>query len=116
MVDTRSEILCIPAKFIKEWQRRYDPWNEFVISTFQGRYNQLLNLFSSVAFNNIETRIAGFLNSHASRQKTRTIPVTHLALANALGTTRVVVSRILKRFEQEGKIRLLRNNIEIVSL
>ena len=116
IADTETEILCVPANFIKEWQRKYDPWNEFVIGTFQGRYNELLNLFNSVVFNNIETRIADYLNSYSAKRNTKKVSVTHLALANSLGTTRVVVSRILKRFEQEGKVELLRNSIKIIDL
>jgi len=116
IADTRSEILCVPAQLVREWQRKYDPWNAFVIRTFQGRYNDLLSLFSSVTFNTIETRITHYLNNCSSRKSTRNITLTHLALANALGTTRVVISRILKRFEQEGKIKLSRSSIEIIKL
>lgn len=116
IIDAPSEILCIPAGLVREWQRKYDTWNEFVIRTFQGRYNELLDLFSSVVFTNIETRMIHYLSSCSVQQQTKHIPVTHLALANALGTTRVVVSRILKRFEQEGRIRLQRSHIEIIRL
>jgi CRP/FNR family transcriptional regulator len=116
VADAHSEILCVPARYIREWQRKYDQWNEFIIRTFHGRYNELLNSFNSVAFDTIENRVIDYLNSYAARQKTTTILVTHLALANELGTTRVVISRILKRFEQEGRIQLLRSSIQIVKL
>ncbi|MBS1664885.1 MAG: Crp/Fnr family transcriptional regulator [Bacteroidetes bacterium] len=116
VAEAESEILCVPAGLIREWQRRFDPWNEFVIGTFQGRYNELLSLFSSVAFNNIEIRIANYLTNRCDRQQSNRVPITHLELANVLGTTRVVVSRILKRFEQEGKVKLLRSSIEVIDL
>jgi len=116
VAESRCEILCVPTRFIKEWQRKYEQWNEFVIGTFQSRYNELLDLFSAVAFNSIETRLADYLRSCASRQNSGRIPVTHLAIANALGTTRVVVSRILKRFEHEGKVQLLHGSIRIIKL
>ncbi|MFB9845530.1 Crp/Fnr family transcriptional regulator [Mucilaginibacter ginsenosidivorans] len=116
IADTQTGILCVPTRFIKEWQRRYDPWNEFVIRTFQSRYNELLDLFRTVAFDTIEVRVINYLKSYSSRENTRNIPITHLALANALGTTRVVISRILKRFEQEGKLQLLHGSIRITGL
>ena len=114
IVESKAELLCVPAGLIKEWQRKYDQWNEFVIRTFQNRYAELLNLFNSVVFTNIETRLSDFLIDLSSRQGTSKVTVTHLALANALGTTRVVISRILKRFEQESKIKLLRGSIQII--
>ena len=116
VAEEQTEILCVPTKFIQEWQRKYNEWNEFVIKTFQGRYDELLNSFNSVVFNNIETRIIDYLKCYSLKQKTDTIPATHLALANELGTTRVVVSRILKNFEQLGKIKLLRGGIKIIRL
>jgi len=41
-------------------------------------------------------------------QKENIVPISHGKLANELGTTRVVVSRILKQFEHEKKIRISR--------
>jgi len=114
IADSRAEILNIPARFIKEWQRKYDPWNEFVIGTFQSRYMELLTSFNSVVFNNIDSRITDFLDQYVAKHQTNMIPVTHQALANALGTTRVVVSRILKKMEQEGSIELLRSSIRVI--
>ncbi|HJP62675.1 MAG TPA: Crp/Fnr family transcriptional regulator [Mucilaginibacter sp.] len=116
IADTQTEILCVPTRFIREWQRKYDPWNEFVIGTFQSRYNELLDLFRTVAFDTIEVRVINYLKGYSSRENTRSVPITHQALANALGTTRVVISRILKRFEREGKVDLLHGSIKIVRL
>jgi CRP/FNR family transcriptional regulator len=116
IADTETEILCVPAKFIQQWQRKYDDWNEFVIRTFQGRYNELLTSFNSVVFNNIESRVAEYLSNYSAKQKSNIVPVTHLALANELGTTRVVISRILKNFEHEGKVELHRSSIKIIKL
>ena len=116
VAETDSEILCIPTRFVKEWQRKHDAWNEFVLRTFQSRYNELLDLFNAVVFSSIENRIASYLKNYAAMQHTSTVPITHQALANALGTTRVVTSRILKRFEQEGKIDLHHRNIRIIKL
>jgi CRP/FNR family transcriptional regulator, anaerobic regulatory protein len=98
VADDQTEILCVPAKFIQDRQRKYNEWNQFVLKTFQGSYDELLNSFNSVVFNNIETRIIDYLKQYSIKPRTDTIPVPHLALANELGTTRVVVSRILKHF------------------
>jgi CRP/FNR family transcriptional regulator len=46
---------------------------------------------------------------------TALLPVTHQELAHELGTTREVVSRMLKEFERLGCIRLHRGSIELIS-
>ena len=69
-----------------------------------------------MVFNNIETRVVEYLKCYATKQNTAVIPVTHLALANELGTTRVVISRILKQFELKNKVELLRGGIKIINL
>ena len=43
------------------------------------------------------------------------IEITHQKLADELGTAREVVSRLLKRLENDGKIKLLRGKIKIIA-
>jgi CRP/FNR family transcriptional regulator len=40
--------------------------------------------------------------------------ILHEQLANELGTARVVVSRLLKSLEEDGKVKLGRNKIELL--
>ena len=46
--------------------------------------------------------------------QTDTISITHEQLANELGTARVVVSRLLKKMEEEGMVKLGRNKISLM--
>jgi CRP/FNR family transcriptional regulator len=108
-----SEVLTVPTKFITQWQKEYNSWNDFVIRTFRNRYDELLSTFESVAFNNIDKRVLKYLQSRASRLQTKEVEISHQELANELGTTRVVISRILKQFEIEEKIELHRGVIKV---
>ncbi|SFV50259.1 hypothetical protein MNB_SV-8-446 [hydrothermal vent metagenome] len=42
------------------------------------------------------------------------IETTHEQIANELGTSRVVVSRVLKELEQKGSVLLHRGKIELL--
>jgi CRP/FNR family transcriptional regulator len=42
------------------------------------------------------------------------LTATHQEVANDLGSTREVISRLLKKLEHEGKIRLGMGKIEII--
>lgn len=111
---TNTVLLAIPVKYISRWQRKFSSWNEFVIRAFRDRYDELLNNFKSVAFDHTGTRILNYLKKRASKQKTNEVAISHHQLANELGTTRVVISRILKQFESENKIYLKRGLIQIL--
>jgi len=109
-----TQVLAVPAKFITQWQREYNSWNDFVIRTFRNRYDELLNTFESVAFDHIDKRILEYLQGRVSKQNKREVEISHQELANELGTTRVVISRILKQFETDGLIELNRGSIKIL--
>lgn len=109
-----SELLILPAYVIAEWQLKYPSWNKFIIKTFKSRYDELLNAFGNVAFKPIQLRVKEYLNERAQSNHSKKIPISHQTLANELGTTRVVVSRILKQFEQDKYLKLYRGYIQIV--
>lgn len=109
----QTEVLIVPTRYITKWQKEYSSWNNFVIKTFRNRYDELLNTFESVAFDHVDKRLLEYLQCRASRQETNKIKISHQQLANELGTTRVVISRILKQFEFDGKVGLHRGMIEI---
>lgn len=110
-----TEILVLPAHLIAEWQLKYSSWNKFIIKTFKSRYDELLTAFGNVAFKPVHVRVKDYLSTYRENNGSPKIPISHQSLANELGTTRVVISRILKQFEQENLIKLHRGYIELKS-
>ncbi|MBT32786.1 MAG: hypothetical protein CMO01_24270 [Thalassobius sp.] len=108
-----SNILVLPANIVSEWQLRFPSWNTFIISTFKSRYDELLSSFKSVAFQPVNVRLKDYLLSYVENHDSRKIPLSHQTLANELGTTRVVISRILKQFEVEKKVSLNRGFVYV---
>jgi len=112
--DKPTTILTIPVEHITKWQSEFKSWNNFVLKTFRKRYDELLDAYESVAFDHIDKRVMEYLVSRKSKETNNKISISHLNLANELGTTRVVVSRILKQFELEQKLKLHRGIIEVL--
>jgi CRP/FNR family transcriptional regulator len=108
-----TQALTIPTRFVTQWQRDYPSWNNFVIRTFRNRYDELLNVFESVAFDHIDKRVLEYLRSRTSGKQNGKVKISHQDLANELGTTRVVISRILKQFEMDKIVGLHRGSIQI---
>jgi len=108
-----TEVLTVPTQYITQWQTEYTSWNNFVIKTFRNRYDELLNTFESVAFDHVDKRLWDYLKCRASRQETNAVEISHQELAKELGTTRVVISRILKQFELNGQVALHRGLVQV---
>jgi CRP/FNR family transcriptional regulator len=108
-----TEILVLPAVVISRWQLKYPSWNRFIINTFKNRYDELLNSFGNIAFKPIHVRAGQYLDEQAKVGNSKKIIISHQTLANELGTTRVVVSRILKQLEKEKKLILHRGYIQM---
>jgi len=103
-----SEIFVFPTRLVNEWQLKYPSWNAFLIQTFRSRYDELLSAFESAAFDTVEQRLMAYLTTRANKENSKKIVVSHQSLASELGTSRVVISRILKAFEQQNKLQLFR--------
>jgi len=113
MAMEHTEILVLPAYFIADWQLKYPSWNRFIINTFKSRYDDLLGSFRDVAFKPVQERVMDYLTERTKDTSYKKINISHQELANELGTTRVVISRILKQFEKEGKMKLYRGFIHL---
>ena len=113
ITERKSELLLIPTTKVREWQIQYPKWNQFIINTFLGRYTELLNTINDLSFKHIDERVYNYLVQYRHRSGENRVKLTHQKLANELGTTRVVISRILKDLENQGQIKLMRGEIEL---
>ena len=110
----KTKAITVPVNFVTKWQKEYTSWNEFVIRTFRNRYDELLSTFDSIAFDHIDKRVLDYLKSKNLKTQPKKVELSHQELANELGTTRVVVSRILKQFEMDKVVVLHRGFIEVL--
>jgi CRP/FNR family transcriptional regulator len=115
MAVAPTEVLILPAHLIATWQLKFQSWNKFIIHTFKKRYDELLHAFGSVAFKPISVRVKEYLDNYVRNHNSRKIPLSHQTLANELGTTRVVISRILKQLESDKVIKLSRGVIHVTA-
>jgi len=114
MVTEPTDVLIFPSSKITEWQRKYPSWNRYMMEMFRTRYDELISSFQDVVFEHIDVRVWEYLKNKAKADSSKSIDLSHQQLASELGTTRVVISRILKDYEKRKKIRLFRGKIELV--
>ena len=111
VVEEDCTILNIPVRFVRDWNFKYKSWNTFTTNTFRKSYNHLINQYSNLAFQPLKDRLLDYLISKANDT---IINKSHQQLAKELGTTREVISRLLKKLESNGKLNLGQKEIQIL--
>lgn len=116
IAETDVKLLFIPKSKMKLWLSEYATWQEFILQSYHSRMHEFLEALDTIAFLNMDKRLLKFLQDKAMVNNNDFILVTHQEIATDLHTSRVVVSRLLKKLEKEGKIALLRNQIQVIEL
>jgi len=114
VVTEPTEVLVFPAHLIDQWQLKYASWNKYVMHMFRKRYDELINSFEGIVFEHIDVRVMEFLKNKALNDNSKSINLSHQQIASELGTTRVVISRILKDYERQQKLKLNRGRIDLI--
>jgi CRP/FNR family transcriptional regulator len=106
-----TEALAIPLEAINEWMLKYKSWNEFVVSSYRQRFEDLLSTLDDVVFRNMDERLEFYLKRQAEKIG-RHLPLTHQQIATDLNSSREVISRLLKNMEKNKRLVLHRSSIE----
>jgi CRP/FNR family transcriptional regulator, anaerobic regulatory protein len=114
IVDEEAEVLLIPIDKASELVRSNPQWVDFIFKLYHKRFEELLNVVNAVAFKKLDARILDTLNKKAAASKSNELQLTHQQLADELGSSREVVSRILKQMENEKLVSLSRNKIVLL--
>jgi CRP/FNR family transcriptional regulator len=116
IAETDAQLIMIPVEKISEWLGKYKSWQSFILKSYHSRVQELLEVIENIAFLQLDERLLKFLRDKAMVNNNDIIQVTHQKIAHDLHTSRVVVSRLLKKLENQGKIKLNRNSIQILHL
>ncbi|RBP32957.1 CRP/FNR family transcriptional regulator [Oceanihabitans sediminis] len=116
IAETDTKLIMIPVEKMEEWLAKYKSWQQFVLQSYHSRMTELLEAIDTIAFLKMDERLFKYLKDKAMVNHNDVIYVTHQQIARDLHTSRVVISRLLKTLEIEGKIQLQRNNIKVIDL
>lgn len=116
IAESDTELIMIPVEKMQEWMHKYKSWQSFILQSYNMRMSELLESLDAIAFMKMDERLFKYLKDKAMVNHDDLIKTTHQEIALDLHTSRVVVSRLLKKLEHENKIKLGRNNIKILEL
>lgn len=116
IVEQTAEVVLIPADKAIEIAKKYPRWNEFIYDLFNLKFEELLNVIEILTFSNKDIRLLEYLKKEAELKGTSTLQTTHQHIADDLGSSREVISRLLKKLEIEGRIKLAQGSITLLSV
>ncbi|MFC5048300.1 Crp/Fnr family transcriptional regulator [Aquimarina hainanensis] len=116
IAETDTKLIMIPIQKMEIWTSKYKSWRNFVFESYHNRLNELLHTLDSIAFDKMDQRLINYLKEKSRITNDNIIYNTHQGIAYELHSSRVVVSRLLKKLEKIGKIELHRNYLKVLDL
>ena len=111
--ETETELLLLPSLLVRSWLKRFPEFSIFFLRLNNLRYVELLQTINEVLFKNLDKRIMRFLLEKAQQNNIPFIKIRHREIADALGRTREVISRVTKKLEHEKLIEQFSDGIEV---
>jgi CRP/FNR family transcriptional regulator len=108
----KTTVLAVPTTLMDELMKTYKTWYYFVLETYRTRFEELLVVIDHISFKAMDERLEFYLKKQHLDLNTRILMLTHSQIANDLNSSREVISRLLKKMEQQKKVILHRSYIE----
>jgi CRP/FNR family transcriptional regulator len=109
------ELLAIPHIKLEEWLCKYPSWKNYIMRSFNERFLELLKNIESIAFHKLDERLIAYLREKKQITGSSVVKASHYLIADELATSRVVISRLLKQLENDGRVLLYRNEIKLLN-
>ncbi|MCB9187789.1 MAG: Crp/Fnr family transcriptional regulator [Flavobacteriales bacterium] len=116
VAETDATLLMVPLEKMEDWLVKYRSWRNFILNSYQARLHEVLQTVDSIAFLKMDERLLNYLQDKTKIGHSETIHITHEEIAKDLHSSRVVISRLLKKLENDGQVKLHRNSIDVIEL
>ena len=114
ITEEDTEVILLPVDQVSLWIKQFPDINSLFFQQYNLRYSELLETINHILFNKMDKRLFDYLQTKVKLTNQNPIKISHSIIANELGTAREVISRIMKKLENEGKVKQLSNSIEIL--
>ena len=114
VTEEDTTALLLPVDHVSKWITQFPDFNSLFFQQFNLRYSELLDTIHHVLFKKMDIRLYEYLKDKIILTKKNPLKISHRQIANELGTAREVISRVMKKLENEGKIKQHFNSIELL--
>lgn len=113
VAEEDSKAILIPVSVIHEWLIRFPEINKVFYHEYDRRFSEVMNMVNDAVFHRLDKRVLNYIKQQISFTGKNPLKITHREIANHLGTSREVISRVLKKIENEGEIRQTKEGIKV---
>jgi CRP/FNR family transcriptional regulator len=113
-VEEKSTLLLLPVQYLPDWVKTYPDFNDLFYELYNLRYVELLDTIEHLLVFKLDKRLYDYLLKKSSLSKSKIIKMSHTKMADELGTSREVITRMLKKLELEDKIAQNKEGIKII--
>lgn len=115
VAEEDTTLIMIAVEHMDKWLQKYRSWRNFIFDSYQIRLNELMETLDSVAFLRMDERLLKYLNDKVKITGSTILNSTHQDIASDMNTSRVVISRLMKQLEKQGKVKIGRNKLELLN-
>ncbi|AFL72758.1 Crp/Fnr family transcriptional regulator [Thiocystis violascens] len=117
--ETEVEAAVVAQGDVQRWLTSSSHWRDFIFAQVAERIGEVFSVLDAVLFQPLDQRLAALLLHRARRSpkgaaRGRILRVTHQELAVELGSSREVITRLLRDFEKTGALLTGRGQIELL--
>ena len=109
-----TTLIGIPIRYVDQWMTKYQSWKNFVMMSYDNKMLELIKVIDSISFEGMDIRLEKYLIARQSSTGSALIHSTHQEIANDLNASREAISRLLKKLENMGKVKLGRNEVQLL--
>jgi CRP/FNR family transcriptional regulator len=106
-----ANLFLVPSAEFRRLISEHEKVRDFIFTQLSQRLTGVMELVEEVAFGHMDERLLDYLVERSANNRLET---THQKIANDLGTSREVVSRLLKDLERKGRVQLSRNAVTLL--
>ncbi|TKI68513.1 Crp/Fnr family transcriptional regulator [Sulfurimonas crateris] len=110
IAETDLEGFDVPAVVVARLFIEDKEFQSYVFDQYIRRIEFMATMIEDIRFLSLDTRLLHWLQEHDEK----TLHISHEEIGTILGTSREVVSKILKTFEKNQIVKLSRKKIEIL--
>ena len=112
ITEEATTAILVPVELLDNWMTKYQTWKEYVMRSMQKRFDELLDALDSIAFLKMDERLEKFFIDRYKTTGTTLFEGSHQDVAQAMNSSREVISRLLKQMEKRGMVVLSRGRID----
>jgi CRP/FNR family transcriptional regulator, anaerobic regulatory protein len=114
ITEEKSTLVLVPSHFLEKWMKDFPHFNMMFYDLYNLRYADMLDTIHHLVFEKLDQRILEYLKMKLSVTGGSSLDIRHREIASEMGTSREVVTRVLRKLEKEGKISQQEGKIRLL--